>query len=357
MTSSRLAATPANTGESPAPRPAPFRDAFARLAIICGIPLLVLAGFATAAVAIFWNGALERTQITPGPVSLETGTYEVRLEHDGRQRRYLLHVPPGVTPAGEPLPLVFVLHGVGGSADSVDALTGFVPIADRERFLLAFPSAASLAWGDWRQPAEIDDVDFMRAVVADVSTRLPVDPRRIYATGISAGAVMSNRLACDAADVFAAVAPVVGVGPPVYQTRCRPVRPVSLIIFLSSRDQIVPFEGGGIKLLLPWVRFFPVISAAGFVSFWTQANGCSGPPATGALRDRTTADRSTVVLERYADCRDGSAVDFYAVEGAGHTWPGGRQYLSPLLIGTTNRDVVASELIWQFFAAHPMPAP
>ncbi len=299
--------------------------------------------------------------MTPGPVLSRQGTYSVSLQHDGRSRRYLLHVPPAGASDG-PLPLVIALHGGGGDADRMDDLVKITPLADREGFLVAFPDAVDKNWNDGRAGVRstaakenIDDVGFVRSVVDDIASKLPIDRRRVYATGISNGAFMSNRLACEAADLVAAVGLVAGTAPDGFEATCRPSRPVPVIAFLSTRDPLVPYEGGEVTAILPFLKRGRVVSAHALRDFWVRRNGCSAGAQRSETPDRTTADNSTAVRESFGSCADGAEVILYRMEGAGHTWPGGKQYLSPWLIGTTNRDIGATALIWEFFAAHPMP--
>jgi polyhydroxybutyrate depolymerase len=335
------------------------------LKLVLLVGALLLALLALLAVAVLFALPLGRQrakeiEVTAGPVSATAGTYRVDLEHGGRQREYLVHVPPGASDA--PLPLVIALHGGGGVPERMDDVIKLTPIAGREKFLVAFPKAVSKNWNDGRVGAgskaekeNVDDVGFIRAVIDDVAAKLPVDRKRVYAAGVSNGAMMSSRLACEAADVIAAVGPVVGTAPAGFQETCRPPRGVPIIVFLSTKDPLVPFEGGSISGILPFARKRgKVVSADEFVAFWVQHNGCSPQASVLELPDASRKDGSRVIMHTYL-CRDGADVSFYRVEGGGHTWPGGKQNLSPWLVGKTNRDISASELIWAFFAAHPLP--
>lgn len=332
-----------------------------RLLWLAGSLLVALVVLAVLLLFLIGRGRLQEIDVTQGEVTAAAGTYRVDLEHGGRRRYYLLHVPPQAA-AGTPLPLLLALHGGGGRAETMDDLAKLTGIADREGFLIAFPQGVAKNWNDGRrgtgsqaEKEDVDDVGFLRAVVEDAAARLAVDRRRVYATGISNGAMMSSRLACEAADVIAAVAPVVGTAPEGFQLTCKPGRPVPVIAFLSTDDPLVPFGGGQIEAFVPFIKRGRVVSADAFAAFWAQNNGCAAEAQVTPMPDRVQSDRSRVVLHEFGGCRDGATAALYVVEGGGHTWPGGKQYLTRWLVGRTNRDVSASELIWRFFADHPRP--
>lgn len=284
------------------------------------------------------------------------------IKWDGRDRNFILHAP-SVIPKGpdgrQHIPLVVVLHGGGATAENMIPFTGFNSLADTVGFAVLYPNGVGKSWNDGRNAPgieaskdNVDDVGFISAAVDQVAAELPIDPERIYATGISNGAMMSNRLACERADRFAAVAPVAGSGPQDFMARCRPVRPVSMLMINGTADPLVPYQGG------------PVLGIAGdrdrvwsvdqTVGFWVTTDGCPTSPVTQALPDPEKADDSAVRYESYSPCKSGSAVDFYSVVGGGHTWPGGPQYLPKAVVGPVNRDFNATQVIWEFFESHPL---
>jgi polyhydroxybutyrate depolymerase len=189
-------------------------------------------------------------RITPGPVQPAAGNYLVSLEVGGFDRKYYLHVPPAIA-RREPLPVVLVLHGGGGDARILDGVINITTVADREGFYVAFPQAYAKHWNDGREVHSearekgVDDVAFLLAIVQDVIDRLPVDSHKIYISGMSNGAFMAGRVACEAADTFAAAGLVAGTSYQGFADQCQPGRPVPIAIFLGTNDEIVPFEGGG----------------------------------------------------------------------------------------------------------------
>lgn len=287
------------------------------------------------------------------------------LVHDGQERRFHLHVPPDFDPGRDrPWPLVLALHGGGGRGVGFDRNTSdgtFLAQADRLGFVVALPEGVDKGWNDGRTDAAVasrtrhDDVGFLQVLIDTLIASHGVDPGRVYATGISNGGIMSFRLACELSERVAAIAAVTA-SMPLHLSACAPSRPVSVLVINGSEDPLVPYEGGAIRL-----RFFgsgarsrgEVISTDASIAFWVERNGCSAAARVTALEDGDPDDGTRVVVERYQGCAGGSEVALYRVEGGGHTWPGGRQYLPERLVGRVSRDVDASRIILEFFAARP----
>ena len=273
------------------------------------------------------------------------GDYRIMLDIGGRSRDYILHVPADL-PAG-PRPLVLELHGGGGTADNVERLTGLQVETDARGWLVARPNGVDRQWNDGRPEvrAGIDDVAFLSAVIDDVAGRTPVDPDRVYATGISNGALMSGRLACELSDRIAAIGQVAGTQGVEAAASCHPSRPVSVMVISGTADPLVPFGGGPIGPVLGFGGGRgTVVGAEAHVASWV-ARDAAGLAGSSTLAPDTTITRF--------DGSAGSEVVFYRVDGAGHTWPGGRQYLPKLIVGSTTRTFSASRVIIGFFAAHP----
>ncbi len=182
--------------------------------------------------------------------AVRRGDIRGTLESGGLPRTYLLHVPRRYDPAAA-WPLVFALHGGGSQGRSMPGLTGLSRLADRRGFLVAYPDGVGRSWNDGREdpdvPAQrqrVDDVAFLTALLDDLTRRYRVDSARVYATGISNGGFMSQRLACEASTRIAAVAPVVATLGVELAARCRPARPVPVLMVNGADDPLVPFQGG-----------------------------------------------------------------------------------------------------------------
>ena len=273
---------------------------------------------------------------------------------DGRERTYTLHLPPAVG-AGNALPLVLAFHGGGGQGPSMAALTGLNDLADREGFVAAYPDGIDRHWNDGRPDGRagrgtpIDDVALVRALIDRLAATLPIDRSRIYATGMSNGAIFSHRLACDLPNEIAAIGAVAGSLAAALAPTCTPDRPVPVLLIMGEADPLVSWAGGAV----PGRGFGPVLAVPATVAHWAARNGCATVPAIAQEPDRAPDDGTTVRRESHTGCRDGADVTLYAVVNGGHAWPGGARYLPEETIGNVSRDIDASEVIWAFFAAHP----
>jgi polyhydroxybutyrate depolymerase len=233
----------------------------------------------------------------------------------------------------------------------MDKFTGGLnPVADREGFIVAYPDGVDKQWNDGREifaAANIDDVGFLSTLIDHIARRYNIDPGRVYATGISNGGLMSFRLACDLSEKVTAVAAVTAALSDDLLRHCSPSQPVSVLLINGTQDPLVPWGGGQIKVGRQ--ERGTVISTPDSIQFWVTQNHCWGPPNVSWEPDVNLKDGTRVRREAYEGCRDGTEVVLYAVEGGGHTWPGGQQYLPKSLIGRTSRDIDANELIWHFF--------
>jgi polyhydroxybutyrate depolymerase len=271
----------------------------------------------------------------------ESGTFQF----GGLARTYRVHVPPG-TPAG----LVLNLHGGAATGSGQEGLTDFDAVADTTNLVVVYPDGYDKSWADGRgaSPAarhRVDDLGFLVALAGQLANDFGVAPGRVFATGMSNGAFMSNRLACDRADVFAAIAPVsgtLGVGVP-----CNPSRPVSVLEVHGTDDPLVPFNGGPVHGRGGVSHSIAVTS---MVDKWRSADGCQGDPSKQDLPD--VGDETSVHRFDATACADHTEVVFYKVDNGGHTWPGAKQYLPKAIIGATTRAFGASEVIAHFFLAH-----
>lgn len=272
---------------------------------------------------------------------------------DGRTRSYFVHVPPGYDPS-KPSPVVLALHGATMTGPLMAWFTGLNAQADEAGFLAVYPdgtgSRSSFYWnaGNCCGAAaqdQVDDVAFIRALLDDLAGVYRVDPDRVFATGLSNGAMMAYRLASELSDRIAAVACVAGT---MATEACHPVRPVPVLHVHGTEDAFVPFTGGVGPRSPSGV---PHRSVEQSIRAWVRADGCAEEPAVETLPDRAR-DGTRVVRKTYGDGHAGSEVVLVVVEGGGHTWPG--RDLRSKVLGKATMNVSANGLVWDFFVRHPM---
>ena len=272
---------------------------------------------------------------------------KLSITSGGLHRTYNVHIKPNYQ-IGAPLPLVIALNGRGGTGQGMARLTQFNLIADRENFIVVYPDAVNATWNDGRvEGAGIDDVVFISDLIDKLSKEFNIDTKRVFITGMSNGAVMAHRLACELSLEVAAIAAVAGNIPVIMAPKWEPQRAISVMIINGTKDPIEPWNGGE-------VHFGMMMSVAETVKFWVNKNQCAISPLSIQLPDNGSKDGTSVRVETYAGGKSSTEVILYSVEGGGHTWPGGRQYLPRSIIGRTSRQFNASEVIWQFFKNHAM---
>jgi polyhydroxybutyrate depolymerase len=279
---------------------------------------------------------------------------------DGLERTYRIHIPPELPDNTTPA-LVFVLHGGGGTGEGMErslTLGGFNSLADQYNFIVVYPDGFEKNWNDGRKnvsdPAHqqnIDDVGFFTILIDNLSKEFNIDPHRIFATGISNGAMMSYRLACEIPEKIAAVAPVAGALPIDLLSFNISNVPISVCVISGTYDPLVPWEGGLVGF--PRNPRGIVLSVPESVSFWVAHDTCSLPPNSTLLPDIDPTDHTWVQRDIYSNGTNNSEVILYTIYNGGHTWPDGYQYFPESLIGRTTHDINANTVIWDFCSNHP----
>ncbi|MET0343719.1 MAG: PHB depolymerase family esterase [Polyangiales bacterium] len=238
-------------------------------------------------------------RLTPGD---QRGT----LQHGGRARTYLLHVPPNLK-AGTAAPLVIDMHGFSRTAASQRSGSGWNAVSDREGFLVVYPEGIGNSWNlggccGTAFNSNVDDLGFLRALIAKLTAEACVDRERVYASGVSNGAGMTGRLSCDAADVIAGVSLV---SSDLRTSPCKPVRPITEIAFRGTADTLEPYEGG---LVGPPGGQYQSPGARGSFELYRKLNQCTGTPTTTAKH-----------CESYTQCAEGVEVTLCTLPGVGHS--------------------------------------
>lgn len=264
-----------------------------------------------------------------------TGQTTHTINSGGDERSYVLFIPAVET--GASLPLVFNFHGSGSTPQRQETRTDFTRLADEHDFVLVYPVGAytnSVTSGSWNAnlDAGVDDVQFARDMIEDIANLINLDRSRIYATGMSGGARITSRLSCELSDVLAAAAPVAGLQ---YPDDCTLKRAIPILSFHSLDDATNQYEVS--EDSRPYWR----MGVETAIDKWRQANDCSLDNSS----DKLSQD---VTFYHWSDCAGSAEIQFYQLKNGGHTWPD-----SPVSI--SNKDINASELIWEFFNRHRLP--
>jgi polyhydroxybutyrate depolymerase len=271
--------------------------------------------------------------------------YTRSLQFGGLMRTCSVHLPPGYD-GGRVVPLVLALHGMGGDGPAMARLTHFNAIADGGGFIVAYPDGVRRCWSFGPLPmlGGIEDVGFIAALIASLSSDLEIDRKRVYALGMSNGGGLIDLLICRRADLFAAVG-IVAAMVAAFMTRvCHPSRPVSVLMVHGTNDTLVPFDGGGRRRAV-------LLSAPATAQHRARMAGCIVGPVVSYLPDYAN-DGTRVRCEVHSGGQGGAEAILYVIEGGGHTWPGGWAYLPERIIGKTSQQFDASLVLWDFFQRH-----
>jgi polyhydroxybutyrate depolymerase len=281
-----------------------------------------------------------RTSPTPKPTEKyqTSGDYAVTITVNDVERSFIIHVPPGYRP-GVPTPLVLNIHAYSSNATSQERLSQMNAKADEEGFIVVNPQAQgnpSIWWGAVYGAAGQDDMYYFKEMIAYLQREMSIDPVRIYATGMSNGATMTNRLGCDMSSTLAAIAPVSG-GHALYDL-CLIDQPISVLVFHGMEDSVIPYDGDdtGIPPVHSWVEA------------WAERNGCDANP-------NVMQSGSTVIEESWENCIGDVEVTLISIERGRHDWPGSGFGPGPYEDDLAP-DIYATDRIWKFFEAHPKPS-
>ncbi|KAA1249277.1 polyhydroxybutyrate depolymerase [Mycobacterium simiae] len=278
----------------------------------------------------------------PRSATIPVGQSSQAIEWGGVSRTFNLYRPQELFGS---VPVVVMMHGGYGTGAQAERAYHWDAKADNGHFLVVYPDGLNRAWNagsccGMPQQSNVDDIGFISAMVGAIEQQMPIDPTRIYATGMSNGAMMALRLGCETG-IFAAIAPVAGT----LMTDCSRAQPASLLQIHGTADDNVPYDGGPGKALK--VNGAPRVNGPSVPSVnatWRAIDSCA-PPVS-----HTTG----VVTTETAECADGRAVELISVAGAGHQWPGGvpNPKLERLGLPQPSTAFDATDTVWQFFSQH-----
>ena len=332
--------------------------------------VLAVAGISAVALSVLAASPAQASEHPGGRVGdggactrvLPVGTSTLDVAFEGETYAVRVHVPDA--PVHRSLPLVLDLHGSNNNSTTQAAISDLESLADAEGFIVATPTGdiaftqvlpdGNWAWnvpgvpltsGTYPPEGSREDVAFLTAAVDALDSAGCVDDGRVYATGYSGGGRMASALACEASDVFAAIAPVAGLRAgrpdPADLTMpeagtCDPENPVAVVTFHGTDDFVNPYQGNTDR------RWGYTVQTA--ASTWASLNECRVGPAISSVSE-------SVVAYSWGKCAGHADVVLYEIAAGGHTWPDTDFPLNGL--GTVTHEINASSLMWDFFESHP----
>ena len=260
---------------------------------------------------------------------LSPGMSHIELDFGGVTRSYEIYAPPGYDGAS-PMLLVLNFHGYTSNGERQALNSRMNTTADERRFIVAYPNGIENSWNGGTccgvaARDGIDDVAFTRAIIDDIGGRACIDTKRVFATGMSNGGFLSHRLACEAADVIAAVAPVAGVLG-IDAADCKPSRPITVMHMHGIDDALAPYEDAPVA-----------------IATWVEKNGCTGEPSTEVIGSAT--------CETTSDCTDGVSVTLCSIKNHGHCWPG----QETCFFGEVSNDFPGNDVMLDLFESVTLP--
>lgn len=286
------------------------------------------------------------------------------LNDQGQLRTYKLYTPKSYNP-NRPMPLVLVFHGSNGTGASIADVTRFNDLAEKKGFIVAYPDGINHNWrvkqvaSSPSTPSKVDDVLFVAALIDHLKQTRNIDSRRIYATGFSKGAILTQALACNLPNQIAAFASVEGSLPVTLKDKCQPQIPVSMMMINGTNDQSVHYQGEppnkkgkGALASIPET-----------IDIWRKLDSCTSPAQVKQLPDPSPSDslrdssasRIQVKTSRYTGCNSGSEVMLAAIVDGGHFWPGGATQDPNAIQFNAKLGYNATDAIWDFFQRHTLP--
>lgn len=278
------------------------------------------------------------------------------LLHDEIYRHYQVFLPSDYDAEASDA-TVLVLHGGSGNAQSIQGFTGMNFFANQHGFIAVYPQGAGIAppgfsWADGRgttaDDAGIDDIGFMHALLDTLQLAYNADPDSLYATGFSNGGFMTQRMACEMNDRFAAIGAVGCSMDTSLYANCTPANPLGMLMMVGTNDPEIPYEGG--EMTNPAVN--PIVGVEDAFTFWVDALECSAEVIENEVPDFNTEDNSTVEFTLHPDCTCDQTAVLYRIINGGHTWPGVELPDLEDLLGETNEDIHASDIQLLFFKEH-----
>jgi len=271
------------------------------------------------------------------------------LQVDSYVRSYLVNLPPNYNDSNN-FSLVIALHGTGGSAGQMETDYKLTAKSNSAKFIIVYPEGVRSdgilgirTWNagnccDYAMEHNVDDVKYIKQLIQTLTGRYKINPKKVYVTGMSNGAMMSYRLGCELSAQLAAIAPVSGTL--ITTQACTPARQIPILHIHSAIDTKVPYQGGyGLANY-----YFPPVDSG--LHVWAGINGCNAAP-------QVVTDAPLYTKTQFAGCVGNTTIQLYLTKDGGHSWPGGLQ--ARAAADEPSKAFDATDLIWDFFQKYQLP--
>lgn len=281
------------------------------------------------------------------------------ISSDGIIRTFRYYIPKQVK--GDRLPIVFILHGGGGTGEGMIYLSRMSEKAEEYGFIAVYPDGYANRWNDGRKISHsltdkrnTNDVEFFKDMVRYLDKEIPVDYNRIHAVGISNGGFMTQRLLCEAAELFSSGYSIAAVTSQGLKEICNPPPRKSIGFIMGTADDVVPYLGGTVSIPSDPSPNAKKISAGDVVSylesleFWSSPFVCKEETKT-KKRHLNKFWKRDIQYTQVTDCQSDQRVEGYLIPGGGHIWPNGFFYQNEKQYGYLSKDLDTREIVLQFF--------
>ena len=269
-------------------------------------------------------------------------TSDETFQFEGIDRYHKVYIPSDFTPN---MSLVLNLHGYTSNAFQQVFYSNMTAVAEANDFIVVFPDGTTdqngiTFWNSEILGEDVNDLGYLSALIDSMVINYQVNPSRVYMCGMSNGGFMSYYSACQMTDKLAAIASVTGTMNNVIYDNCNPSRSIPVLEIHGTDDTTVPYLGSGSA-----GSFQTIIATETVVDYWVNHNNCTENQVV-EIDDISITDFSTVTRFSYTGGDNGTSVEHYRINEGGHTWPGSIISLPGVV---TNHDIIASEVIWDFF--------
>lgn len=289
---------------------------------------------------------------------LATEFIEASIIIDGTERNYVYKFADD-NDKNKKQPVVIALHGGGSNwkkmnkGTTKDTLNKAV---NNYQMLLIFPEGKNQHWNDGRNEniqgdEKLDDVEFISQLIDKTIREYNVDADKVYIAGMSNGGFMAIRLAIEIPNKISAVAAVSAqLGDNIKHLKAK--SPVSFMLINGTKDPIVPYYGGEMKMFKFSKNLGLVLSTKKTINYFVYNNHCNKTPSE-SFQNKRKFDQTTVTYSYYSQCDENTQIKLVTINSGGHTWPGGKQYLPKGIIGRVSKEFKASDLMLEFFIEAP----